>query len=61
MPEAASTSTTNRRRAEQAATIGLMLLKASVAGYTDPDGAMAIPNRAPVLTGGAQAKAEEFA
>jgi len=57
---ATTTSTTNRRRAEQAATIGLMLLKASIRGLDDGT-APVEPTRSPALAGGAAAKVEEFA
>jgi hypothetical protein len=61
MPKAAATYTTPRRRPEDAATITLMLLKASILG---PDlGAAPVkaePNR-PVLAGGAARKVRETA
>lgn len=60
MSKAVVTHITSRRRPEDAATIGLMLLKASIAGLSD-GAAMADPApKAPVLVGGA-ARALELA
>ena len=57
---AVATTTTNRRRAEQAATIGLMLLKATIRGL-DGEAAPAETTRTPALAGGAAARVEEAA
>lgn len=60
MSKATETHTTFRRSPEAAATFGLMLLKASIAGLSD-GAAMADPApKAPVLVGGA-ARALELA
>lgn len=62
MPKAKVTSTTSRRRAEDAATIGLMLLKAALSGLPggEPSVAVSQPKR-PVLAGGAAARVLEDA
>ena len=60
MPEAVATTTTNRRRAEQAATIGLMLLKASIRDLDD-EGSPVEVDRKPALVGGAAARVEDDA
>ena len=60
MSKAAVSNTTSRRRPEDAATIGLLLLKASIQGLDD-DGAMAVSSpRRPTLVDGA-ARALELA
>ena len=60
MPKAVATHTTNRRRPEEAATIGLMLLKASIQGLDDGLSPVEAKPVAPVLVGGA-ARALELA
>lgn len=53
MPEAAHTSTTPRRRPEDAATITLMLLKASVLGPERGAASADLPPRRPAPVTGA--------
>lgn len=60
MSKAAHRHTTIRRRPEDAATLGLMLLKASIKGLDDGM-APAAARREPVLAGGAAVRALELA
>jgi len=53
-----SATKTAHRSPDMAATFGLLLLKASIVGLTDPDGAPAALVRKPVLAGGAAAELE---
>lgn len=55
MSKAVVTHITSRRRPEDAATIGLMLLKASIAGLSDGTASAEPAPRSPVLAGGAAA------
>lgn len=61
MPRAIRTSTTVSRRSEDAATLTLMLLKASILGSGDEPALVKAAPKRPVLTDGAAKKMKEIA